>query len=379
MMLPQIINYFQPAGWAPGDNSLPGTTQRWAIDRTWPIEEIILIVEGVVNAQLTNLVDGPLAAVSRINLSINDGVQPRSVVECSGVGALEYAMRAGLNLDRATLQTWTQSARLGTVAAAMAFRVCYRIPLVHPFITEPLRTRMLLDVNNHPQDPVLTVDFNPLASYASAGSLTSLGAEVVLVRKQMPDALNQSILKSGGYIPFDLVETPFNIAVAGEFRLPVPTPGQYESLLMRVYQGIAGPVQSRTPIDAVTTQNSESRWRLETGNRVLHDWRMKHLQCIGDYSGVANTAIQASSPNAAGPVAANTSWQPASSVMLDFLSNGVADVSELGGLLDCNSPVKLGLKMEVIGNAAAPAAGTHTVYLMGHRLFGDLSAWQAVK
>jgi len=94
-----------------------------------------------------------------------------------------------------------------------------------------------------------------------------------------------------------------------------------------------------------------------------------------------NSSTQASSPQLGGAVAASTSFQPAASVMLDFLSDGVPSdgVNELGSVLDLNIPARSGLKMEIITNVASVATNGSTLFVMGHRLYGDLSKWQSVK
>ena len=148
-------------------------------------------------------------------------------------------------------------------------------------------------------------------------------------------------------------------------------------LLFRQYKG--GTTITRDVLDAVVTIGSESRWRLESGLAVLTEWKWKHLQTDNDYSRVANGISQTSSPNFSGAVAANTSYQPAASCMLDFLTDGLDSANELGSLLDCNVAPNAGLKMEVIGPVVSVATNASTLYIGGHRLFGDLTKWQSVR
>jgi len=381
-MLKQRLNFLTPSNFALSGAGILGTTQKVALDRNWPIEEIVLVLGGTVGtAYTTVLVDGLLKLVKRVNLSINDGVQPRSVVDMSGVGLLEYASLAGLNLDRSTLGALALS-QGSTIAISNVFRISYRIPLVHPSITEPLRTRMLLDVQNHPQDPILTVDFGASADVGATGVITPLICELILVRRHMDAKLNQDILKSGGYIPCDLMEQALTLPASttnGEARAQIATPGQYLNLFFRQYLGGAS-VVARDVVDAVGTVGSETRWRLESGGSVLREWRWKHLQIINDFSRVANHVNQTYAPNFAGALAAATTlYQPASSTMLDFLTDGLNDANELGSLLDCNLPAQSGLKMELIGNYTTGATAGSAINFGGHRLFGDLSRWQALK
>jgi hypothetical protein len=389
MMLPQRFNFFSPPALAPGGTTLAGTTVRIALDRTWPIEEILLVFQITAGAgTLTFTTDGLLGLLKRVNLSINDGKQPRSIVDCSGIGLLEYAQQVGLNLDHATLQLVSEHTKAtASVVASTVYRLTYRIPMVHPQLTEPLRTRALLDVNHHPQDPVLTLDFSTLAEMYSAGTaITGLVGEIVLIRRAITADQDNAIVAAGGFIPFDLIETPFTIgpSTAGEQRWPIPSPGYYTGILMRLYKAAATVV--RDDISETTTAGSETRWRLESGGVVLRDWRLKHLQTLNDYSRPANSAhptyspFVGGSPAVTGGLAATTGYRPPSSVYLDFLSDSLGDdANELGSLLDCNLPVNQGLKMEIIASVASIATYSGALKLLGHRFFGDLNRWRAYK
>jgi hypothetical protein len=265
-----------------------------------------------------------------------------------------------------------------TIANNLKFQITYRIPLVNPCIGEPLRTLMLLPIHRHPQDPVLSIDFEAAANMYSAGSLSALSVEVVLIRRAVSQAQDAAIVAAGGYIPFDLMESAnvIPLGVSQETRFPLATPGSYLNLVFRQYLG--GASVTRSPVDAVTTFGSESVWRLETGGNVLHQWRWKHLRAINQFTSPENSTNQTYSPRIGGVVAAGTLWTPAASVMLDWLGDGLTgDASnELGSVLDCNLPTLTGLKMEVVGTPASVATNASTLFIGGHRLYGDLSQWQ---
>jgi hypothetical protein len=383
MMTPKRLTYLSPAALQVASGNLVGTTVKLAIDRTWPIEEIIVLMDirahGTPLSTLT--CDGVLKLLKRVNFSINDGIQPRSAVDFTGPGLLEYALHAGLNLGPGTMEC-IRATIAGTLVASSYYRIGYRIPLVHPIITEPLRTRMLCDVNNHPQDPVLTLDFGTTAEMAGAGTQCTVElADVILVRRQVSRELDERILKDGGFIKSDLIETAFQIGtgVSGEQRWQVPTPGQYANLLLRHYKG--GAAVTRNDVSETLTLGSETRWRLESGGVVIHDWRNKHLQELNAYSRVLNSSDQTYAPNPGEALAAATLYQDPAHVMLDFLSDGVngnQPANELGSLLDCNLPTNSGLKMEVIGSVGSVATNGSTLYIGGQRFFGDLSRWQAL-
>lgn len=388
MLLRKKTHYFTPPVLQPGGFALLGTTQKFDLDNTWPIEEMMVFVDVVVNAQLTLAgVDNLAGIIKRINVSVNDNNQPRSIVDCSGVGLLEYCSLAGMNLDADTLEV----IKLGqgtTVAAAMAFRLCYRVPFVHPAIGEPLRTRCLLPVHTWNQQPKVTIDFETGANMFSAGSLTLVQASYSLIRRNITQDVTNTILNDGGFINFDLLETPYALPIgqAGEVRLDIPSPGSYLCMALRQYLG--GATITRNPVDQTgkgdTVANgfaAETRWRIESGGVVDHEWRWRHLRNLNDYSRPLNSVVQASSPRIGGIVAANTSFSPASSIMLDFIDDGVpgGSVNELGSVLDLNIPARSGLKMQFIGNIASVATNASQIFMVAHRLYGDLSKWQAFR
>ena len=389
MMLPQRLESLTPGALNLAGQTILGTQVPVAVNRTWPVEEFLIIVTATVNATGLTLttgttgqpgVDNILNIVKNVELDINDGVQPRTVINASGIALLEYAAQTGLNLDRATLASIALSAS-GTVAANMTFRITYRIPVVHPAIAEPLRTRMLMPCHTWAQDMNLKITFESAANMYSAGALSAIAVEVVLVRRQMDATTTAAIVKSGGFIPFDLLETPYNIAVgtSGAQRFKINAPGSYAGLLLRSYLG--GATMTRNVLDQVTTPGSETVWDIESGGVTFRQWRSKTIQIINDLSRPANGVNQTYSPEISGAVAANTSYQPASSVYLDFLGDGLGSDSanELGSILDVNLPVQSGLLMEIVGNVANVATQGSQLYVLGHRWYGDLSKWQAIQ
>ncbi len=131
---------------------------------------------------------------------------------------------------------------------------------------------------------------------------------------------------------------------------------------------------------ATTTVGSETRWRIETGGSVIREWRMKHLQIVNDMSRPGNSDNLTYSPSIGPVLAANTRYQEPGSVFHDFLSDGFGDDgNELGSLLNCNLAADSGLKMEIVGDVAAPVGNAAQLFVMGHRYFGGLSKWQAFK
>lgn len=398
MMLKQRRNYFTPANLALAAAAIMGTTQKFALDRSAPLEEMDIICDvtcGATGPTPTG-VDGLLAIVKKVNISVNDGVQPRTIVDYSGVGLLEYASLVDDSLDRSTLDIVALNGNGAALANNLKFRLTYRVPLVHPLVTEPLRTLMLLPIHTYPQDPIVTIDFESAANLYSAGSISALVVHYVLKRRDMSIAVTQAIQKGEGFYGFDLIETPFSIGtgISGEQRWAIPTPGSYMNLCFRQYLG--GASVTRSPLDNVTTFGSESRWRLETGGVVPMEWRWKQLQIENDRRRSANgiydpavfvaatsagspTKIGALYPNFPAAPAAGQRWNPEASCLIDFCSPDGDSINELGSVLDCNIPTNVGLKMELVGSVASVATTGSTLFIGGHRLFGSLAARQQVK
>lgn len=428
--LAQRWTMFNPPAFNLATNTILGTTQRWAIDRTWPIEEIIIWVNFDVTTGFTttssttpDMFDNILSIIQKVNLSVNDGRQPRSVVDISGVGLLEYASQVGWNLDEATTRMLAISANpVGALAVPVGvYQMCYRIPMVDPQISEPLRTRCYLPVHTFPQDPVLSLTFNTLAgmSAVATGAIGTIRVDVQLIRR-LPTTDSEKLLRStagsnpNGYIDWDLIETPFTVALgtSAETRFPLPVPGNYLNLLFRQYKGGAAPLSRAVPIDVdtgvsiATNLGQETRWRLETGQVVLRDWRWKHMRTVNDWTRPANvlaptTALTLPTPTNEGFVglssggavtaqltnqtanfgllqAATANYRGPTSCMMNFLNDGVTGEggNELGSLLDCNTPANNGLKMEIIGTPASVATNPSVLFVAGRRLFGDISRWQ---
>ena len=377
MLLTKKLHRFQPPALVPGGTTLLGTQVKYALDNSFPIEEILIYVNVTVSATALTLTgaDNVLGILKKCNLTVSDP-NPRSVVDLSGAAILELSEKEGLNLDRATRSAIALSQGT-TVAANMNFRICYRLPMVHPAVQMPLRAQMLLPVHTYQQAPVLTLDFEQAANMYSAGAITTVSAEIVLKRRNMSADVTNAILSKGGFIPFDILESPFTIApgVSGEVRYDIPLPGSFANMLFRLYKG--GSTVTRDVFDQVTTIGQETLWRLESGGVTEHQFKWKDLQTLEDFNGALNSANQTYSPSFAGAVAANTSYQPAASGYLDLLTDGIDGVTELGSLLDANVPSKANLKIQLIGNVASVATNASIINFVGRKFYGDLSRWQA--
>lgn len=421
MFLPQRFNKFTPAvftGTASGANnsSLLGTTQKFALPRTWPIEDIWVRVNFTVNTGGLTLVTSPqtpdaydniLQLVSHINLTTNDGKQPRSVIDCSGVAMLEYQEHDAQNIDLGTraLMLMAQA----TSIPAGNYSLTYRLPMVDNSIGEPLRSRLYLPVHTYPQDPVLSLTFQNAATIYSAGNINNIIVDLLVVGRQVTPSSEALLQKSAatnpnGYIDWDLIETPFLVPLGtgAVQRFAIPLPGSYCNLMFRHYLG--GANITRKEIDNGATGSSfglENRWDIETASNAIREFNWQQLRILSESSQVIvpqllaipsfAAATSAGSPTVAigtlqaitlamagGSIPSGQGMRYANSCWMDFLTDGQSEdiARELGSVLDCNTPANTGLKMEIVGAPTSVSTNASQLNLMGRRLFGDLSRWQ---
>ncbi len=389
---------YRPASFAPGINTVPtpnvanllGQSVRFdQWDNTYPWEKMILhlyILAGAT-APTSLTVDGIMGLIRNINLQINDGVRPRSVVNGSGIFFLEYALATGMNLDTATLALIAEHSK-GTpsLTASNLYHVAIPINFVHPMITGTLRQRMLLPVHKHKSSPVLSLDFSTAAQMFSTGSITNVSCEVEIVRREIPNgsALDDGIMAGGGYVNFDLVEVPYTMAagLSGVQRFKINGPGQYATLLLRQYLG--GSTVTRGDISRYVSagnQGAETVWSLQTAGQTLREWSMKMLKAENERSRPLNSISQTSSPNIVGALASVTQYQEPVSVLLDFLTDETDGVAELGSLLDVESAERYNNKMELVGEISNVATNGSTLYMGGHRYFSPelIAKWKLQK
>jgi hypothetical protein len=241
---------------------------------------------------------------------------------------------------------------------------------------------------------VLSLTFQNAANIYSAGNINSVSAEVLLVRRQptaqseavlQKDAQRRGLTNPNGYIDFDLIETPFSIApgIGTEQRFALPIPGSYANLMFRHYLG--GATVTRKEIDNGATGTSfgnEGRWRIESGLVVDREFRWKDLQTIGEYM-QNKVAIIPSSGTVTqgwigGGIPSGQGFRYANSCYLNYLLNTLSgdNATELGSVLDCNTPANSGLKMELVGTPTNVATNASYLKVMGRRYFGNLSDWQ---
>jgi hypothetical protein len=317
MFLPRLLSYVPEPRLL--QSSIVGNSYTLSIDRTWPLQEIRVIVDFTVGSDtnFTMTADGYLGFLKRIQLITNTGkLRPGTVVDMSGVCSLERAQHLGLTHCAATQGLIAEHTKATpALTASSSYRVTYRIPLIPPCVVDPLRSRMLLPLHRHKQDAILRLDFSTLAemnSHGSAVAPTAATAWVQLVRRAIPATLDDAIWNDGGYIESDILETPFNFAsgASGEQKLDVPLGGKYIDVILRQYSSGAS-VMARGDISASTAESTATLkaikatlWTMRSGQATFDEWRMAHLKDLNEETRPLQTHVQTVSPNI-GPVIAS--------------------------------------------------------------------------
>lgn len=389
---PPIYNLTKTAN--ANDPIIGQTGLNFELDRTQPIEEIIVKVKchvGSSAALVLNGVDNVLGLLKRVRVLRPSGSQAPAgtvVVDYRGIGLLELASNEGLNHSDETLGAMTLS-RGANIPLNTQFEISYRIPLVHPGIAEPLRSLMVLPCHTWLESPVISLDFEQAANMYTSGTIDQVWVEVHLVRRQKNDAQTAAILARAsdpkwniGYIPSDLIETNFTVPVgtSGEQRIPIPLGGKLLNQQFCLYQG--GASVTRNVPDVITTFGQESIIQLQVGGDTKDYFTWDALKTLNAFSRPRNSYLEATSPAAGLPVVALTAYAVPASVMRDFLSDGIGSGNnspyELGSVLDMDAVKAVGNKAEWVFTPSNPATNGHTIYYGGRRIWGDISAFQSL-
>jgi len=410
--------------------NFPAQTKRIQLTRTGPIEAIFIIVQVTLNALLTDLITfGLLNLLKKVTLNVNDGTGAYDAVYSSGPGLIVLQDQEGVSLDRSTQSALFQSLAAlqgaGTgpqIPTGSIFRICYPIWCPHPALGEWLRLRSLIPAHRHVQDPVLTMDFAPAAeiSQSVANPFSAANLEVMIIRRDLPSALDQQLIDSGGYIRWDIRETPFDLPLGtnAEKRFALPGPGDYPSLAGYMYKGFTGGgLESKlSDLSASATVGSESLWRLEAAQNSIRQWRMKGRQIYNDqtrggcrqtsimnlFGGSAaatwittlsNLGVTGGAPpvlltattlgmpqNMGGDLAAGLAVQEPAVFGFDFVTDTMlAGANELGGCLDANFASDA-IKWEIVApidvTRGTAATASSSLNLIGRRYRDNITRWK---
>lgn len=415
-------------------SNFPVQTVKIELPRTWPLEAIFLGLRMTKNATaVTSIPDrrGIFKHIKRVTLEINDGANPRKVIDASGFGLLQYAANVGMNIPRSTAAIRAMMFGLGSprIPASTVINYVLPIPLMPPALAGKLRPRGLLPCHLHSANPLLTVELDSgTNSINVADPYTGTSVlDCFLVQREMPKSVTDEILGDGGFLQGDIFEKSFgqsNSLADSEVRLELPTPGQLTGVQITHMRHTASgdtpanALELRT-LDAVKTVGAETQWSIETAGVSLARWRSPYLQWLNDGSmmGGADLGYDASGSTLTGTI--DGTWgqvsegdilesvrdiledesvrinntfthhreaggcvQEAASVFIDNLTDDAgAPVTELGGLMDANLAANSGLKLELVGQIDTAGAGnfSSSIDVLVHRFYGDLSRFQAIK
>ncbi len=383
--LPRRFKQFSPPTLAVASAGVLGNTIPVPIERANPLEAIEFYVDITAGATGPTFVTGTQAGLENVcnivknfTLSYTDADGPHTPVNISGMGCLATSYLEGMNLDSATMEALRLS-KGSSIGNNQKLRLCYYIPVTRLRTSEPLDHRCLLPIHKLTTDPILSVQFESAANMFSAGSLASVVCTYRPIYRDMSDALTAAIIKAGGFIRGDLVESVFTVPLSSSAEISILLPSGLQASISNVTfrQYLGGASVTQDVVDLTTTLGSEERWRLDIGSNTWMDWRWKQLQSENQRAHPLNVLSQTSSPAFGGAVAASTSYQPADTTLLDFLApeeDGAGN--DLGSLFDVSDTSKT---YAIRGKPASVATNASLIYTAVRRYFGDLSQFQRIQ
>lgn len=398
--------------------NFPAQTKKYPIPRAGgPIEAIFIIFQFTLNAAINACVSyGLLNALKRVTLNLNDGSGAYDAVYSGGPALLMLHEQEGHDLDPSTkllrslcLANVLQG-NVTNIQTGGVYRVVYPI-YAYPkgVANEWLRLRHCIPSPSHKQDPLLTMDFAAAAEMSGvANPFSTANLELVVVRRDMPADMDARIRDTGGFIRWDVRETPYDLATSLNNvlkRFQVPSPGEYSTLLVHQLAGNA--ILTPADLSASVAVGSETEWRLEAAGNSIWNWRMKHMQILNDgdkgvelpyavnlfgdgLNSVSNLGVTGGAPPVwvtaeniimptrfGGALAAGLGIQSPSVIGFDFVSGDGGPANDLGGTLNANFPND-SVKWEIVGNVTTPANQTSTFALAGRRYRDDITRWKII-
>lgn len=334
-----------------------GQSDSCEITREFHIESLILQLNFTSAANIaTATADGLLGLLKRVVITIADGAATRSVVDCSGRGLLELHNQIVGNLDRNTL-----AAKDVTATGTNVYQINYPIWFALPQVADPVGSAFLLPAPRFNSNIIVTITIASQADIDSNGNPTftvptGFTWRVIVNRRQV-NTINF------GTFDTELAELSANYATTGANQLyEFQSLGSYTGILLRCYT-------SATARGDVSIANGV--FTLQAVGSVLRRFRLTDLQCANDYS---NPVAPAGCETAAGGSVAS---QFAGAYYMDFLTDRVGDVSEMGSVLNTNPLAGSGARVQLLQDITG-GAGVQIKYLT-HRVFGDLSTLKLTK
>ena len=316
-----------------------GQTIRFELTREFHYEALYLVVNATVSgAMATANADALQNLVQRVQVTVSDGAQNRNVIDVSGSALLELASQWIGGLDRNT------ASLIGNNTTGAKILI-YPIFFVHPQLSDPVGSVLLLPAPRFNTNPVVSVLFSTQAQMDTNATPTfavsALSAYIIQIKRQV----NRPKFPT---FNTELAELEQTYSTTGNSQLyELQIPGSYTGVLFRDYQSAT----TRGTIQVAAGEN-----RLQLLGTVLRRFRVEDLQAENDYS---LNLYPATWTNFAG------------SYYLDFLSDKTGEVSgDLGSVLDANilqaSGARLQLLQDITGGAAVKRK------YVSHRIFGNL-------
>lgn len=348
---------------------LPGTIATFDIPRELPIENMFLRATWSVSAYTapTFLADGPLAHFRRILLNGPDGARNRNVIDCSGIGLIEYAKHITGHIDPITASQVNSARATGVYAPTYAATTDYTINIpMHfalPNLDDPVSSAFLLPVDRYNANPQLQVQFGATTDVFSAGTFTNQTARLSLViNRRIVNRLNWPIVDG------ELGELRVDYSATGaNQRFDLPITGYYTGLLLRQYRtnALRGALDVATIGDYSDADNNNA-WTLELSGNNIRRFRLADLEMENDFSEATG--------GGQGDILAG-------SFFMDFLSDrtgsdsGDAGVA-LGSCLNANIPLNSGSRLSLIQNVQTYTAGQTRTHVHYHKFYGNPAALQ---
>ena len=360
-----------------------GSTLRWEITREFPIEAIYLATTYQITsntAQPTSVgfpLDGPWNIYPRIQLQIADGGRTRHVVDCSGIGLMEYyrqiagACPAGYANERFLIP--------GTNAwSSYQYTMWHPIPFSLPNISDPIASCLCLPAPRYNSNLILSVQTTSAQTdwiNAAGGTavVLTVSAKPIIIRRDIRDP-------NWVYLDTELAELPLTLASGTKqsmFELQIP--GSYTGLLMRGYRGTS--TIARGDVSCASTGNLAGggasvpgEYSLRLLGNVIRRFNWMDVQLENEQSiWSPSTGAQSISP-------ANQ-WTNndlgASNIYLDFLNDKPGQIADhFGSVLDTNPLMATGARLQMFVDTASGLVNTPQLKLVSHRIFGDLSTFK---
>jgi len=337
MLFPKRQDYTPTQTW------VLGQTVTFELTREFHIESIYLEVDMVDNvAAQTAQADGLTGIVQRVQVGVSDGAQNRNVVDITGAGLLELELNTVGTLDAATTTLFRANTATGGT-------ITYPIRFVHPQLTDPVGSVLLLPAPRFNSNPVVTVRFATQAQMDSgatpAFAVTTGTVRLIIVRRQVTRS-NFPTFNT------ELSELSTAYPTTGNAQLQeLQIPGSYTGILIRDYASLT----SRAFIETAGGEN-----KLQLLGTVLRRFRCQDILRENQRSMVnlIGTGVPTILSGAA---------------YLDFLSDKLGQgAGDLGSVLDANILQASGARVQLLQDITGRSNIKRN--LVTHRIYGNLKA-----